>query len=131
MAKNKIQFQEGYSLFEFFENYGTDEQCRQVLFKWKFTNGFICPECGEKSYCTLKNRNLYQCNHCHHQTSATCGTIFDSTKLPLTKWFLSIHLMTQMKSTILVKKYGSSHKRGNLATVDGYETRDSPKIGGF
>ena len=100
MAKNKIQFQEGYSLFEFFENYGTDEQCRKVLFNWKFPNGFICPECGSKKYCTLKNRNLYQCNPCHHQTSATSGTIFDSTKLPLTKWFLAIHLMTQMKTAI-------------------------------
>ncbi len=100
MAKNKIQFQEGYSLFEFFENYGTDEQCRKVLFNWKFPNGFICPECGAKKYCTLKNCNLYQCNHCHHQTSATSGTIFDSTKLPLTKWFLAIHLMTQMKTAI-------------------------------
>jgi len=97
MAKNKIQFQEGYSLFEFFESYGTDEQCREVLFKWKFPNGFVCPECGSKTYCTLKNHKLYQCNH---QTSSTCGTIFDSTKLPLTKWFLAIHLMTQMKTAI-------------------------------
>ena len=101
MAENKIQFQEGYSLFELFDNYGTDEQCRQALFEWKFPDGFVCPECGSKTYCTLKNRNLYQCNHCHHQTSATSGTIFDSTKLPLPKWFLSIHLMTQMKTSMV------------------------------
>jgi len=100
MAINKIQFQEGYSLFELFKDYGTDEQCRQALFKWKFPDGFVCPECGSKTYCTLKNRNLYQCNHCHHQTSATCGTIFDSTKLPLNKWFMAIHLITQMKTAI-------------------------------
>ncbi len=100
MAINKIQFQEGYSLFELFENYGTDEQCRQTLFDWKYPDGFTCPECGSKAYCILKSRNLYQCNHCHHQTSATCGTIFDSTKLPLNKWFLAIHLMTQMKTAI-------------------------------
>jgi len=100
MAINKIQFQEGYSLFELFDNYGTDEQCRQALFDWKFPNGFICPECGAGSYCSLDKRNLYQCNHCHHQTSVTCGTIFDSTKLPLNKWFLAIHLMTQMKTSI-------------------------------
>lgn len=100
MAKNKIQFQEGYSLFEFFEQYGTDEQCREVLFHWKFPNGFVCPECASKSFCSLNTRPLYQCNHCHHQTSVTSGTIFDSTKVPLTKWFLAIHLMTQMKTCI-------------------------------
>ncbi len=51
-------------------------------------------------YCTLEHRHLYQCHHCHHQTSATCGTIFDSTKLPLSKWFLAIHLMTQLKTAV-------------------------------
>ena len=103
MAKNKIQFQEGYSLFELFSDYGTDKQCRQALFQWKFPDGFVCPECGCKTYCTLEKRNLYQCNHCHHQASATCGTIFDSTKLPLSKWFLAIHLMTQQDCRISLR----------------------------
>ncbi len=67
MAKNKIQFQEGYSLFELFNDYGTDEQCRQALFEWKFPEGFVCPECGNKIFCTLEKRHLYQCHHCHHQ----------------------------------------------------------------
>jgi len=100
MAINKIQFQEGYSIFEVFENYGTDEQCRQALFQRKFPNGFVCPNCGATKYCELKKRNLYQCNGCHHQVSATSGSIFDSTKLPLNKWFLAIHFMTQMKNSI-------------------------------
>ncbi len=60
MSKNKIQFQEGYSLFELFIDYGTDKQCRQALFKWKFPDGFVCPECGNKTYCTLEHRHLYQ-----------------------------------------------------------------------
>ena len=34
---------------------------------------------------------------CHRQTSLTAGTIFDSTKLLLTVWFLAIYLMTQDK----------------------------------
>jgi hypothetical protein len=36
MSINKIQFQEGYSILELFDNYGTDEQCRKALFDWKF-----------------------------------------------------------------------------------------------
>lgn len=98
MSKNKIQFQSGYSLLELFRDYGTEEQCTQALFHWKWPDGFICPECGSKSFCTLKSRKVYQCNHCHHQTSLTSGTIFASTKLPLTRWFLSIHLITQSKT---------------------------------
>jgi len=107
MSKNKIQYQCGYSLPDLFENYGSEEQCINALFKWKWPNGFICPECASKSYCSLKSRKLYQCNRCHHQTSVTTNTIFENTKLPLTIWFLSVHLVTQSKtgiSALLLKR---------------------------
>lgn len=97
MAKNKIQFQPGISLQSFFSQYGTENQCRQALFKWRWPKGFVCPECGQNQYCELTRRSLYQCNHCHSQTSITAGTIFSSTKLPLTTWFLGIYFMTQSK----------------------------------
>ncbi|MEE9303820.1 MAG: IS1595 family transposase [Thiotrichaceae bacterium] len=100
MKKNKIQFQKGYSLPELMQDYGTEEQCQQALFKWRWSSGFICSECGSKHYCSLKSRQLYQCNHCHHQTSVISGTIFAATKLPLTTWFLAIYLLTQGKTSI-------------------------------
>lgn len=99
MSKNKVQFQSGYSLPELFQDYGTEEQCSMALFKWKWPQGFVCPDCGANTFCTLKSRNnVYQCNHCHYQTSLTSGTIFESTKLPLTRWFLAIHLISQSKT---------------------------------
>lgn len=98
MSKNQIQFQNGYSLPELFNDYGSEEQCKQALFQWKWPDGFICPKCSSTSFCTLKSRHVYQCNHCHHQTSLTSGTIFASTNLPLTRWFLAIHLITQSKT---------------------------------
>ncbi len=45
----------------------------------------------------MNTRKLQQCNRCHRQTSITAGTIFDSTKLPLTVWFQGFYLMTQGK----------------------------------
>jgi hypothetical protein len=48
----------------------------------------------------LTVRKLQQCHRCHHQTSVTAGTIFESTKLPLTLWFQGIYLMTQNKKGI-------------------------------
>ncbi len=48
MAKSKIQFQKGYSLFEFLKDYGTEAQCENTLFTWRFPNGFVCPECANK-----------------------------------------------------------------------------------
>lgn len=98
--KTKVQFQKDYSLVEFMENYGTDEQCRNALFQWRWPQGYVCPECGGKNYCTLKARAVYQCNRCHHQHSLINSTIFSATKLPLTTWFLAIHLVTQAKTGI-------------------------------
>jgi hypothetical protein len=96
--KNKVQFQKGYSLIEFLNDYGSETQCREALFYWRWPQGYACPECASPSYCMLKTRAVYQCNRCHHQHSLISGTIFASTKLPLTTWFLAIHLLTQAKT---------------------------------
>ena len=99
MAKSKVQFQKGYSLFDFFKDYGTEAQCENALLAWRFPNGFICPECANKTCCRLKSRpRVLQCNNCRHQMSLTGNTIFANTKLPLTKWFLAMHLLSQTKT---------------------------------
>ena len=100
MRKNQVQFQKGYSLTDLFKNYGTEDQCSEALFKWRWPEGFRCPDCGSSSYSIIKTRKLYQCSKCHHQTSLISGTIFEQTKLPLTLWFLAIYLITQAKTGI-------------------------------
>ena len=100
MAKNQVQFQKGLSLPQFFNQYGTNEQCHSALFRWRWPSGFVCPECGHIGYCEITARGLYQCYRCHHQTSMTSGTIFEYTKLPLTTWFLGMYLLTQPKNGI-------------------------------
>ena len=100
MAKNKIQFQRGLSLTEFLSRFGKEKPCRQALVRWRWPKGFICPECGHTRYCELKRRKLFQCNCCRSQVSVTAGTIFASTKLPLTTWFLAIYFITQSKVSV-------------------------------
>ena len=100
MARNKVQFQKGISLNEFLKHYGTEEQCFSALYAWRWPNGFICPNCGHDKCCRLNTNTLQQCNRCHRQTSVTAGTIFESTKLPLTTWFQGLYLITQDKKGI-------------------------------
>ncbi|TKB05860.1 IS1595 family transposase [Desulforhopalus sp. IMCC35007] len=97
MPKNKIQFQKGLSLQNFLKSYGTEEDCRNRLFNMKWPTGFCCPQCGCNHYYTITTRNLYQCTACKHQSSLISGTIFGSSKLPLTTWFLAIYFITQSK----------------------------------
>lgn len=100
MAKNQVQFQKGLSLPQFLKQYGTESQCHDALFNWRWPNGFICPECGHVGYCEIAGRSVYQCHRCHRQTSVTSGTIFQYTKLPLTTWFLGMYLLTQTKNGV-------------------------------
>ena len=102
MAMNRIQFQPGLSLPEFFECYGTEQQCQQALQQARWPQGFVCPRCHGTSYSLISTRThpLYQCSGCLHQTSLIAGTIMQATKLPLTKWFLAIYLISQSKQGI-------------------------------
>ena len=86
MARNKVQFQKGVSLNDFIKQYGTEDQCFDALYAWRWPKGFQCPACGHDKCCQLTIRKLQQCNRCNRQTSLTAGTIFESTKLPLTLW---------------------------------------------
>ncbi|EQD26554.1 IS1595 transposase [mine drainage metagenome] len=42
----------------------------------------------------------YQCRACRHQTTLTSGTVFEGSKLPLTTWFLAMHLLTGSKTNM-------------------------------
>ncbi len=117
MKKSIIQFQKGLSISEFLKEYGDESQCFEALVGMRWPSGFQCPKCGSHSHCRLKIRHtLFQCNDCHTQTSIMAGTIFHSTKLPLTKWFLAIYLMTQSKNGIsqleLARQVGVSPNTG-------------------
>lgn len=99
MAKNRVQFQKGLSLPAFHAAYGSEAQCAEQLFAWRWPRGFVCPACGHaEGYSAVKTRGLLQCKHCRHQTSLTAGTVFAYSKLPLTIWFLALYLLTQQKN---------------------------------
>jgi hypothetical protein len=38
MAKNQFRFRQGLSLPEFLSQFGTGEQCRQALIRWRWSN---------------------------------------------------------------------------------------------
>ena len=100
MARNKVQFQKGLSLAEFYRHYGTEELCHAALVKMRWPDGFVCPACASKQHSWSPARNHFQCSDCRRQTSAKAGTIFHQSKTPLTKWFLAMHLIASAKNDI-------------------------------
>ena len=100
MARNKVQFQKGLSEAQFASLYGTEDQCREAVMRWRWPQGFVCPVCGGKHYSLIKTRTLYQCTACRRQTSLIAGTIFAATKVPLGTWFRAMYHLTQSKGGI-------------------------------
>jgi ribosomal protein L37AE/L43A len=102
MGINKVQFQKGLSMMQFMERYGTEEKCHAAAVALRWPDGFVCPECGETRHCSFERKGLtyWQCSACREQTTVMCGTIFEATKLPLTTWFLAMHLLTQAKNNV-------------------------------
>lgn len=102
MAINGVQFQKGLSMADFMDSYGTEEQCHAALVASRWPDGFVCPHCGQPkhSHFVRKGLEYWQCADCREQTTAICGTIFQATKLPLRRWFLAMHLLTQAKNNV-------------------------------
>lgn len=91
--------QKKISIIEFMKRFPTETACRTFLEEKRCGEGFKCPKCGSSRYCKLAN-GLYQCAHCHRQTSVTAGTFFHRSHVSLLKWFLAIYFVTHDKRGI-------------------------------
>ena len=120
-AMNRVQFQSGLSMEVFFERYGTEEKCHAALEASRWPSGFCCPACGDPRHSRFvrEGRTYWQCHRCRKQSTVISGTIFQSTKLSLRRWFLAMHLLTQAKNNVsaleLKRNLGVCYKTAWLA----------------
>jgi hypothetical protein len=96
---------------EFQETFGTEERCREFLFKLRWPQVFICPNCNHDDGFDVPTRRLIECRLCHHQTSVTAGTMFHKTHLPLRCWFWIIYQMSQDKGGVSATRLSAELKR--------------------
>lgn len=83
----------------------SDERCREELEASRWPNGPICPKCGVDNPYRIERRSrtknivskLYRCRACRKDYTATVGTIFEDSHIPLSKWFAAIYLMAASK----------------------------------
>ncbi|PYT62998.1 MAG: IS1595 family transposase, partial [Acidobacteria bacterium] len=94
-------------LIDVHKQFRTDEDCLDYIEKMRWPNGELgCVHCGEVGRVSKitrekkgknKRERIYQCLACEKQFSATSGTIFNDSHLPLTKWFLAIAMICEAK----------------------------------
>jgi hypothetical protein len=116
------------SLIVVYRAFGTVEACLDYLEAARWPEGVRCLVCGSDKVTRfttnetvrettddhgnvigesrVPSRRLYQCNEetCHFQFSATSGTIFDKSHLPLPIWFQAVALIVNGKKGISARQ---------------------------
>lgn len=84
----------------------TDEaKAREALEAVRWPDGPVCPHCGSvekigKVQGKSHRPGLYYCGACTGHFTVTVGTVFERSKVPLSKWWLAAHLMGSSKKGI-------------------------------
>lgn len=82
-----------------------DELAREALEAVRWPNGPVCPHCGSVENIAKvggkKHRpGLWYCNACKGQFTVTVGTVFERSKIGLSKWWFAAYLMSSSKKGI-------------------------------
>jgi transposase-like protein len=84
----------------------TDETAaREAMEALMWPHGPNCPHCGSveklgKVEGKSARPGLYYCGNCKKQFTVTVGTIFERSKVPLSKWWAAVHLMASSKKGV-------------------------------
>jgi transposase-like protein len=85
----------------------TDEtKAREWLEARVWPNGPVCPHCGATGddVTALQGKahrsGLYQCGGCREQFTVTVKSVFERSKIPLTKWLAALFLLTASKKGV-------------------------------
>jgi transposase-like protein len=105
------------NLIDVTATFKSDDDCLAYLESMRWPDGITCPVCGSshiskitrKSASKNKRTRIYQClnSECENrsrQFSATSGTIFNDSHLPLTKWFMALALIVDAKKSMSAKQ---------------------------
>ena len=91
---------------------------REAMEAVLWPHGPRCPRCQSLERIgkvSGARAGLYRCNACKRQFTVTVGTIFERSKVPLSKWWLAVHLMASSKKGM------SAHQMHRMLGVT-YET---------
>ena len=95
------------------KTFRTEDEALDYLVGQRWPNGVTCLACGhDKVYRidtvgkTKKPARLFECADCKLHFSATTGTLFHDSHLPLTKWFMAMALMSEAKKGISALQVG-------------------------
>lgn len=91
------------TLLEAIRYFSDPDQCEAYMRRIRWSDSVpVCPNCGAKGVRIgeIKTRRMLRCKDCRKQFSSRLGTVFESSKIPLDKWFLTVWLVANCKNGI-------------------------------
>src|SRR6201986_2389840 len=85
------------NILEVIQRFPGQEICIDHLERLRWQNKPQCPYCKSDKSSKREGTQRHQCNSCNRSYSVLVGTVFEDTKLPLTKWFLAIAIILNAK----------------------------------
>ncbi len=100
------------NLMEFINGFKTEMEAIKFFIERRWNGNVTCPyqDCNknEAKIYHLKDGKNFKCSCCSRVFSYKVGTIFDDSKIPLTKWFTAIYLHTANKKGISSVQLGKN-----------------------
>jgi transposase-like protein len=121
---------------EFSKKFPTEEAAIDYFVAVRYGGRLTCPCCGAVSgvYRHRRRVRYCECSHCNNSFSVFTGTIFESSKVKIRKWFYAIHLFLNDKKGVsacnLQREIGGSYRtswrmlhqiRAAMGAVDTYK----------
>jgi transposase-like protein len=90
------------NLTDFHKYFKDEETCRNFLAKQRWNGVVTCPFCKSTRVYVFKDGKLFKCadKTCNKKFTVTVGTIYENSKIPLSKWFLAIYILGSHKKGI-------------------------------
>ncbi len=89
------------------KTFATEDAALDYLIKQRWPNGVRCLACDHNKIYKIATKGktgkpcrLFECAECRLHFSATTGTLFHDSHLPLQKWFMAMALMAEAKKGI-------------------------------
>lgn len=111
------------------KEYSDETSAYTLIESIRWANGVVCPHCGSINDASLVNhrnggrktrtgkksfRRVWYCQSCQQEFSVLIGTVFEDSKIPLSKWLLAMHEMNAAKNGVssleLSRKLGITQK---------------------
>jgi len=88
------------SLFDLLQAFPTEESCIKYLELHRWKDGKPVSPYDPTSIVYNREDGMYRCKNTGKNFNARVGTLFESSKVPLRKWFAAIYLITSHKKGI-------------------------------